>query len=193
MNYYDNKKGWIEVICGPMFAGKTEELIRRIKRMDYAKKNYLVFKPKIDNRYSEDEICSHAMRKAKSVNIEKASDILKYVKEDTNAIVVDGVQFLDEEIISIANKLADNGIRVILGGLDMDFRGEPFELMGKLLCIAEEVTKLTAICVKCGDPATRTQRIIKGEPASYNDPIILVGATESYEPRCRHCHVVKNK
>ena len=186
-------KGTIEVICGPMFAGKSEELIRRIKRLQYAKKNVIVFKPKIDNRYSEDEICSHAMRKAKSVNIEKARDILKYVKEDTNAIVVDEVQFLDEEIISIANKLADNGIRVILGGLDMDFRGEPFELMGKLLCIAEEVTKLTAICVKCGDPATRTQRIIKGEPASYNDPIILVGATESYEPRCRHCHVVKNK
>lgn len=186
-------KGTIEVICGPMFAGKSEELIRRIKRLQYAKKNVIVFKPKIDNRYSEDEICSHAMRKAKSVNIEKASDILKYVKEDTNAIVVDEVQFLDEEIISIANKLADNGVRVILGGLDMDFRGEPFELMGKLLCIAEEVTKLTAICVQCGDPATRTQRIIKGEPASYNDPIILVGATESYEPRCRHCHVVKNK
>lgn len=183
--------GVIEVICGPMFAGKSEELIRRIKRLEYAKKNVLVFKPKIDNRYSEDEIVSHAKRRTKSYNIVKAKDVYKRLKDDTDAVVIDEVQFLDEEIIDVANDLADRGIRIILGGLDMDFKGEPFPIISKLLCIAEDITKLTAICVKCGNPATRTQRIINGEPASVNDPIILVGASEAYEPRCRHCHEVK--
>lgn len=183
--------GVIEVICGPMFAGKSEELIRRIKRLEYAKKNVLVFKPKIDNRYSEDEIVSHAKRRTKSYNIVKAKDVYKRLKDDTDAVVIDEVQFLDEEIIDVANDLADRGIRIILGGLDMDFKGEPFPIISKLLCIAEDITKLTAICVKCGNPATRTQRIVNGEPASVNDPIILVGASEAYEPRCRHCHEVK--
>lgn len=185
------KKGWIEVITGPMFAGKSEELIRRIKRLEYAHKKTLVFKPKIDNRYSENEIVSHSKIKTRSINIETAQDILKYVDCDTEAVVIDEVQFLDHEIIHVAEDLANRGIRVIVAGLDRDFRGEPFQNMPDLLALAEDVTKLTAICMRCGAPATRTQRLVNGEPASYNDPIIIVGASESYEPRCRHCHEVK--
>jgi len=185
------KKGWIEVITGPMFAGKSEELIRRIKRLEYAHKKTLVFKPKIDNRYSENEIVSHSKIKTRSINIETAHDILKYVDDDIEAVVIDEVQFLDHEIIHIAEDLADRGIRVIVAGLDRDFRGEPFQNMPELLALAEDVTKLTAICMRCGAPATRTQRLVNGEPASYQDPIIIVGASESYEPRCRHCHEVK--
>lgn len=185
------KKGWIEVITGPMFAGKSEELIRRIKRLEYAHKKTLVFKPKIDNRYSENEIVSHSMIKTRSINIETAQDILKYVDRDTEAVVIDEVQFLDHEIVHVVEDLANRGIRVIVAGLDRDFRGEPFQNMPELLALAEDVTKLTAICMRCGAPATRTQRLVNGEPASYDDPIIIVGASESYEPRCRHCHEVK--
>lgn len=185
------KKGWIEVITGPMFAGKSEELIRRIKRLEYAHKKTLVFKPKIDNRYSENEIVSHSKIKTRSINIETAQDILKYVDRDTEAVVIDEVQFLDHEIVHVVEELANRGIRVIVAGLDRDFRGEPFQNMPELLALAEDVTKLTAICMCCGAPATRTQRLVNGEPASYDDPIIIVGASESYEPRCRHCHEVK--
>lgn len=185
------KKGWIEVITGPMFAGKSEELIRRIKRLEYAHKKTLVFKPKIDNRYSENEIVSHSKIKTRSINIETAQDILKYVDRDTEAVVIDEVQFLDHEIVHVVEDLANRGIRVIVAGLDRDFRGEPFQNMPELLALAEDVTKLTAICMRCGAPATRTQRLVNGEPASYDDPIIIVGASESYEPRCRHCHGVK--
>ena len=185
------KKGWIEVITGPMFAGKSEELIRRIKRLEYAHKKTLVFKPKIDNRYSENEIVSHSKIKTRSINIETAQDILKYVNRDTEAVVIDEVQFLDHEIVHVVEELANRGIRVIVAGLDRDFRGEPFQNMPELLALAEDVTKLTAICMRCGAPATRTQRLVNGEPASYDDPIIIVGASESYEPRCRHCHEVK--
>lgn len=185
------KKGWIEVITGPMFAGKSEELIRRIKRLEYAHKKTLVFKPKIDNRYSENEIVSHSKIKTRSINIETAQDILKYVDRDTEAVVIDEVQFLDHEIVHVVEDLANRGIRVIVAGLDRDFRGEPFQNMPELLALAEDVTKLTAICMRCGAPATRTQRLVNGDPASYDDPIIIVGASESYEPRCRHCHEVK--
>lgn len=185
------KKGWIEVITGPMFAGKSEELIRRIKRLEYAHKKTLVFKPKIDNRYSENEIVSHSKIKTRSINIETAQDILKYVDRDTEAVVIDEVQFLDHEIVHVVEDLANRGIRVIVAGLDRDFRGDPFQNMPELLALAEDVTKLTAICMRCGAPATRTQRLVNGEPASYDDPIIIVGASESYEPRCRHCHEVK--
>jgi thymidine kinase len=185
-----NRPGWIEVICGPMFAGKSEELIRRIKRLEYAKRKVMVFKPIIDNRYSADEVVSHSNLKANSVAIRQAKDIMDLVDPTTFAIAVDEVQFLDKEILSIAQKLALRGIRVILAGLDTDFRGEPFPITGALMTIAEDVLKLTAICVVCGAPATKTQRIINGIPASVNEPIIKVGASESYEPRCRHCHQV---
>src|SRR5690554_117760 len=188
--YHTYKNGFIEVVCGPMFAGKTEELIRRIKRLEYAKQNVLVFKPKIDTRYDKDEIVSHNMSKKPSIIIDKSTEIIPYIKDDTDAVVIDEVQFFDHDIVQIAEDLADKGIRVIVGGLDRDFRGEPFGPMPDLLSRAEFVTKLTAICVKSGLPATRTQRIIDGKPANYKDPTILVGANESYEPRSRHYHEV---
>ena len=184
------KIGQIEVICGPMFAGKTEELIRRANRLEYAKKNYLVFKPSIDDRYSKDEIVSHSNYRKKSIPIKESKDIYKYMREDIDAIILDEVQFFDSDIIKIACEFADKGLRVICGGLDCDFKAEPFPIMADLLARAESVTKLTAICNCCGNPATRTQRIIDGIPAYYDDPVVLVGAKEAYEPRCRKCHQV---
>ncbi|MFA7561618.1 MAG: thymidine kinase [Candidatus Izemoplasmatales bacterium] len=191
--YLNQKDGWIEVITGPMFAGKTEELIRRVKRLEYAKQNILVFKPVIDNRYATNEVVSHDHSRTKSINISKANEIIQYVDENTNVVAIDEVQFLDEEAVDICEYLADKGIRVIVSGLDRNFRGEPFSFMPKLLALAEYVTKLSAICVKCHTPATRTQRIINGKPANFNDPIILVGAQDSYEARCRECHEVPNR
>jgi thymidine kinase len=184
--------GWIEVVTGPMFAGKSEELIRRIRRLTYAHKKVLVFKPKIDNRYSENDIESHLHNKADAINITSSKEILPYIKGQIDAVVIDEVQFLDPGIYDVCNLLADKGIRVIVGGLDQDFRGEPFLITAKLMAKAEFVTKLTAICVKCGAPATMTQRIVDGVPASYDEPTIKVGASDSYEPRCRHCHEVRH-
>lgn len=186
-------RGIIEVICGPMFAGKTEELIRRVKRLLFAKKNVLVFKPRIDSRYSEAEIVSHANSRINSIVIDKSTDILDYMNPEIDAVVIDEIQFLGKEVLNIVGILADNGKRIICAGLDLDFRGEPFGIMPNLLAMAEKVTKLTAICNKCGNDATRTQRIINGIPASYDDPLILVGAVEAYEARCRFCHDVINK
>lgn len=191
--YLSQKEGWIEVITGPMFAGKTEELIRRIRRLQYAKRNIVVFKPKIDFRYADDEVVSHNDSRTKSIPITKASEIMDNIDADTDVVAVDEIQFLDEEAVEICEYLADQGIRVIVSGLDRNFRGEPFSFMPKLLSLAEDVTKLSAICVKCQSPATRTQRIINGKPANYNDPIILVGAQDSYEARCRSCHEVPGK
>ena len=185
------KDGWIEVICGSMFAGKTEELIRRIKRIDYAKKEVLVFRPRIDNRYSTDEVVSHSNYRHVAITIDSAKEIASYVNENTYAIAIDEVQFFDETLIDVCEQYANQGMRVILAGLDKDFRGEVFGIMGELLVKAEFVDKLSAICNVCGNPATRTQRLIEGEPAHYNDPIVLVGASEAYEPRCRHCHDVR--
>ena len=190
MMYQQYPAGWVEVISGCMFAGKTEELIRRIRTLQYGKKKIKVFKPRIDNRYAIDEIASHSGYKVSCICIDEANDILKYIEDDDEVICVDEVQFLSKEIVNISEALADKGIRVILAGLDRDFRGLPFGSMPDLLIHAEFVTKLSAVCNKCGSPATRTQRIVNGKPASFNDPIILVGAIESYEPRCRHCHEV---
>ncbi len=188
------RDGWIEVICGCMFAGKTEELIRRINRITYAKKDILVFKPKIDNRYDEGSVVSHSQKKIKSIVISEASEILTHLKDKMPyAIAVDEVQFFNDDLIGVVDSLANSGVRVIVAGLDQDFRGEPFGIMPKLLARAEYVTKLNAICQVCGQPATRTQRIIDGKPADYNDPIILVSAAEKYEARCRHCHQVPNR
>ena len=188
---FNSKLGWIEVICGPMFAGKSEELVRRIKRIEYAKKKVIVFKPLIDNRFSEDEVVSHNKRKTKCYNLASSKDVYKYITDDVYAVAFDEVQFMDEGILKVCQDLADKGIRVICAGLDNDFRGEPFSIMPQLLCMAEDVTRLTAICNVCGSNATRTQRIVNGVPASYDDPIIIVGASEAYEPRCRHCHEVR--
>ena len=191
--YLNQKDGWIEVICGPMFAGKTEELLRRVRRLEYAKKNIVVFKPMMDSRYSENEVVSHNNSRTKSVNISYARQIFDHIDKETQVVAIDEVQFLDEEAVGICEFLASRGVRVMVSGLDKDFRGEPFSFMPKLLAIAEYVTKLTAICVNCGIPATRTQRIVDGKPAKYNDPIVLIGAQESYEARCRSCHKVYRK
>lgn len=190
MGYDDIANGSIEVITGPMFAGKSEELIRRINRLKYAKKKFVVFKPAIDNRYSETEVVSHQKRKTASIPIAKASEILKYVTHDLQAVCIDEVQFFDDDIINICDLLANRGIRVIVAGLDCDFKGDPFIITAKLLAKAEFVTKLTAICSVCGKEATMTQRLVNGEPAKASDPVVMVGASESYEPRCRKCHRV---
>jgi thymidine kinase len=153
----------------------------------------LVFRPRIDNRYSLDEVVSHSNNRRKSIVIDAAKDILPFINEDTYAVVIDEIQFLDHELIPLSEHLANIGIRVILGGLDSDFRGEPFAVTSEMMARAEFVTKLTAICVRCGSPATKTQRIVNGKPAHYLDPIVVVGAAEAYEPRCRHCHEVLGK
>jgi thymidine kinase len=164
-----------------------------VKILEYAKKNILVFKPLLDNIYAENEVVSHNKNRTRSVNISQAKEIFDYVNKETEVVAIDEVQFLDEEAVKIIEFLASRGVRVIVSGLDREFRGEPFSFMPKLLAIAEYVTKLTAICVKCGAPATRTQRIVNGKPAKYNDPIVLIGAEESYEARCRSCHKVYRK
>lgn len=191
--YLNQKDGWIEAIVGPMFAGKTEELLRRVKRLEYAKKNVVVFKPLMDDRFSESEVVSHNNNSTRSFNISYAKQIFDFIDDQTEVVAIDEIQFLDGEAVGIVEYLASKGIRVIVSGLDKDFRGEPFSFMPKLLSLAEYVTKLTAICVKCGKPATRTQRIVNGKPARYVDPIIMIGAEESYEARCRACHKVYRK
>ena len=190
--YKQYREGWIEVITGCMFAGKTEELIRRINVLQFAKKRIVVFKPSIDDRYSIDRVVSHAGSTSESYAISKSEEILELAK-DAEVIAIDEVQFFDEGIVDVCNYYADRGVRVMCAGLDMDFRGEPFSMMPRLMTQAEFVTKLTAVCTKCGAPATRTHRIVNGQPAHYNDPIVLVGASEAYEARCRHCHDVPGK
>lgn len=188
--YVMKQSGWLEIICGSMFSGKSEELIRRVRRAAFAKLTVQVFKPQIDNRYSEQSVVSHNGNSVIAVPVAKSVDILAQLTDDTDVVAIDEVQFFDDEICYVVQQLADRGFRVIAAGLDQDFRGEPFGKMPELLALAESVTKLQAICVACGSPASRTQRLINHKPASYNDPIILVGASESYEPRCRHCHDV---
>ena len=188
------KDGWLEVISGNMYAGKTEELLRRVRRIEHAKKSIIVFKPKIDNRYSESEVVSHNNVRTKSIAISNAKEMLEHIPNELPyAVAIDEVQFFGKDMIDAIALLADKGVRIIAAGLDCDFRGEPFGIMPELLSKAEYVTKLFAICQVCGAPATRTQRLIDGKPANYNDPIILVGAKEQYEARCRHCHVVPGK
>lgn len=191
--YQELQKGWIEVICGPMFAGKSEELIRRVKTLSYAHQKIIAFKPAIDNRYDKSAIASHDGEKYQAFAIKSAEDILPLVESDVQVVAIDEVQFFKDSIISICESLADRGVRVIVAGLDTDFRGEPFGVMPLLLARAEFVTKLSAACTVCGCAATRTQRLVDGKPANYDDPIILVGAKESYEARCRKHHIVPNK
>ena len=191
--YQELQKGWIEVICGPMFAGKSEELIRRVKTLSYAHQKIIAFKPAIDNRYDKSAIASHDGEKYQAFAIKSAEDILPLVESDVQVVAIDEVQFFKDSIVSICESLADRGVRVIVAGLDTDFRGEPFGVMPLLLARAELVTKLSAACTVCGCAATRTQRLVDGKPANYDDPIILVGAKESYEARCRKHHNVPKK
>lgn len=182
--------GYIEVVIGPMYSGKSEELIRRIKRAKIAKQNIVVFKPKIDDRYSKEDVVSHSGDSVNAIPISSPNEIYNFIDNKTQVVGIDEVQFFDEDIVNIAVDLADKGIRVIAAGLDMDFKGEPFGPTPKLLAVSEFIDKIQAICSVCGQPATRSQRLINGEPAKYDDPIIQVGAVESYEARCRKCHIV---
>lgn len=188
--YETYHSGWIETITGSMFSGKSEELIRRLRRGIYAKQKVIVFKPAIDNRYHKEKVVSHDGNEIEAINISTSREILNQDLDDVDVIGIDEVQFFDGEIVNIVEQLAKNGHRVVVAGLDMDFRGEPFEPMPKLLAVSEQVTKLQAVCAVCGSPSSRTQRLINGEPAKIDDPIILVGANESYEPRCRAHHIV---
>ena len=186
--------GWIELVCGSMFSGKTEELLRLVRRAEIARKHIQIFKPRIDNRYGLERVTSHSGVAREDVVIaEAASDILDKVGEGTDVVAIDEVQFFDWEVAEVCTVLADSGKRVIAAGLDQDFRGEPFGPMPLIMALAERVTKLHAICVVCGFPASRTQRLIDGQPCRYDDPIILVGGSESYEARCRRCHDVPGK
>lgn len=184
MNIINQKTGWIEVICGSMFSGKTEELIRRIRRAEYAKQKFIVFKPAIDIRYDVKNIVSHSMMQAPSVPINQPSEIYAHLTEGIQIVAIDEAQFFDPSIIEVCNDLADKGYRVIVAGLDQDYKGLPFGSIPALLAIAEYVTKNLAICVKCGNPANRTQRTV------HQDMQILVGSTDSYEARCRNCHEI---
>jgi thymidine kinase len=188
---YAGKGGWVEVVCGVMFSGKSEELMRRVRRATLAKKTVQVFKSHLDERYGGiQQIGSHDGGKVTAVPISNSVELAERVRPDTEVIAVDEVQFLDQGVVDVANALADRGVRVILAGTDMDFRGRTFGPMGDLLAIAETVTKLHAICVRCGSLATRNQRLIDGMPAPAEGPTIQVGGLESYEARCRSCHEV---
>lgn len=182
--------GSIEVITGSMFSGKTDELIRRLRRATIARQKVQVFKPAIDNRYAEEKVTSHAGSDFDAVPIQSASKLIGCLNADTTVVAIDEAQFFDAEIISIAQTLANRGLRVIVAGLDTDFRGEPFGPMPVLMAQAEVVDKLHAICMVCGEPASRTQRLVNGQPARYNDPVVIVGAAELYEARCREHHKV---
>ncbi|MCY1593126.1 thymidine kinase [Staphylococcus pettenkoferi] len=188
--YETYHSGWIECITGSMFSGKSEELIRRLRRGLYAKQKVIVFKPAIDDRYDKDKIVSHNGNAIEAFNITTAAEILKYDLSDIDVIGIDEVQFFDAEIVHIAEQLADQGHRVVTAGLDMDFRGQPFEPMPAMLAVSEIIIKLQAVCAVCGSSSSRTQRLIDGKPAKVDDPVILVGANESYEPRCRAHHIV---
>lgn len=181
----------LEIICGSMFSGKTEELIRRLRRAEIAKQKIQVFKPKLDDRYGVQRVTSHNGLHVEAQPVEHAREILALTKPETTVVGIDEVQFFDWEISEVCQELADMGKRVIAAGLDMDFKGEPFGPMPLLMAQAEAVHKLQAICVICGNEASRTQRLVDGEPAAYDDPLIVVGASETYEARCRRCHQVR--
>jgi thymidine kinase len=182
--------GSIEIITGSMFCGKTDELIRRLRRATIARQKVQVFKPAVDDRYSVEKVTSHAGSEYDAKPIQKASEIFEWLDQLTTVVGIDEAQFFDSEIVQIAKKLADGGVRVIIAGLDTDFRGEPFGPIPILMAEAEIVDKLHAICMICGESASRTQRLVDGNPAHYHDPVVIVGASELYEARCRKHHEV---
>lgn len=182
--------GSIEVICGSMFSGKTDELIRRLVRATIAKQRVQVFKPAIDVRYAVEKVTSHTGANFDAIPIQNAKEIPSRLEAHTTVVGIDEAQFFDPEVVEVARQLAEKGIRVLVAGLDMDFRGEPFGPMPLLMSMAERVDKLHAICMVCGDEASRTQRLVNGKPARYDDPIVIVGASEMYEARCRRHHEV---
>lgn len=182
--------GSIEVICGSMFSGKTDELIRRLRRAVIARQKVQVFKPAIDVRYAAEKVTSHAGSDFSAIPVEKSGDIPVKMEPDATVVGIDEAQFFDDGILEVTRQLADRGIRVIVAGLDQDFRGEPFGPMPALMSKAEQVDKVRAICMVCGEPASRTQRLVNGKPARYDDPVVIVGASEMYEARCRQHHEV---
>jgi thymidine kinase len=182
--------GSIEVVTGSMFSGKTDELIRRLRRARIARQKVQVFKPRIDNRYHVEKVTSHAGNEFDALPIDSSADLIPNLDADTSVVGIDEAQFFDEGIVAVAVALAEKGIRVIVAGLDTDFRGEPFGCMPVFMAIAERVEKLQAICMVCGESASRTQRLVNGKPARYSDPIVIVGASEMYEARCREHHEV---
>lgn len=185
--------GSLEVITGSMFCGKTDELIRRLRRATIARQRVQVFKPAIDNRYAVEKVTSHAGSEFEAQPIQSSAEIIKNLQADTTVVAIDEAQFFDPEIIQVAQHLAEQGLRVIVAGLDTDFRGEPFGPMPVLMAKAEIVDKLHAICMVCGESASRTQRLVNGHPAYYEDPVVIVGASEMYEARCRLHHQVPHR
>lgn len=190
----DGHFGRLEVVCGSMFCGKSEELIRRMRRAIIAKQKIQVFKPKIDDRYSGiQKITSHSGYEIDCIPVKDSHELLKVLDLEVNVVAIDEAQFFDPNLINVVDEIIRQGIRVIAAGLDMDFRGEPFGIMPLLLAKAERVDKLQAICMVCGEAASRTQRLVDGKPAFYDEPIVVVGAAELYEARCRIHHQVPHR
>ncbi len=185
------RTGSITVVCGSMFAGKSEELIRRARRALYAKRKVQVFKPNIDDRFDESSVVTHMGVKHQALPVGSVRELAAKVDKDTQIVLIEEAQFFDGSLVELAVNLADEGKDVVLAGLDQDFRRQPFGPMPQLLAVADEVVKLRAICMKCGAPASHTYRVIDGKPAHKDDPIILIGATESYEARCRDCYQLR--
>jgi thymidine kinase len=179
--------GWLEVICGPMFSGKSEEMIRRLRRAEIAGQRVVIFKPRIDDRYDASDVVSHAGVRMRAVPVWSVADLTTRAR-GLEVIGIDEVQFFDATVVEAVLELADGGARVIVAGLDQDFRRRPFGPMPKLLAHAEFVDKLQAVCHRCGGPATTTQRLVGGRPAPYSGETVVVGAAEQYEARCRSCH-----
>ena len=189
--YHGSRPGSIEIVTGVMFSGKSEELIRRIRRAVIARRRIQVFKSHLDERYGGlFTVASHDGTEIEASPVDSSAEIFRLIASDTEIVAIDEVQFLDEGIVEVATELAARGLRVIVAGTDTDFRGEPFGSMGDLMAVAERVDKLNAICVVCGDVACRNQRLVDGHPARWDSPTIMVGGRESYEARCRHCHRV---
>ena len=186
-------RGSIEVITGSMFSGKTDELIRRLRRARIARQSVQVFKPVIDNRYGVDKVTSHAGSEFEATPVRRAADIAPLLRPETTVVAIDEAQFFEPQVADFSQQLAQRGIRVIVAGLDQDFRGEPFGPMPQLMSLAEHVDKLHAICAVCGEEASRTQRLINDQPAAYDEPVVVVGASELYEARCREHHAVPNR
>jgi len=181
MNFAKGGLGWIEVICGPMFSGKSEELIRRLRRAEIARQRVQIFKPGLDQRYSEDHIVSHSALKIRSEQVSSAAQVMEQIEPRTEVIGIDEAQFLGPEIVDVISRLADMGKRIIVAGLDTDYLGRPFHPMPELMAIADDVAKALAICMQCGNPAKHTQRLVA------NEDLIVVGAGGMYEARCRRC------
>jgi thymidine kinase len=192
MRRVPTRDGWVEVITGSMFSGKSEELLRRLRRAQIAGQSVLVVKPALDTRYQDGKVCSHDGSSWEALCVQRSDEILVLSGiESVEVVAVDEAQFLDEDLPQVAQFLADRGKRVIVAGLDQDFRGRPFGPMPEVMAVAEFVDKLQAICSLCGAPASRTQRLVDGRPAYENDTLIKVGATEAYQARCRRCHQVR--